>query len=364
MKRGISGVLGTALALAVFAAVPGAQAQERDAPMTREPALRAFGLQGGSGAYLGVSIADVDGTRAEDAGLDSEYGVYLEDVSGGGPADEAGLEPGDVLVAWNGERLESAAQLQRLVRETPAGREVTLTAVRNGGERDVTVELGDRADAMGNLRIFTVPREREALRDRLREGLDRRDRGNVRVEVFGRRARLGVSVQSLSDQLAEHFGVDGGMLVFSVSEDSPAEAAGVRAGDVIVEVAGEPVDDHGDIWRILSDREAGPVEVLVVRDGAERTLTVELDEDDVREGGSGGMFYFDDGNAVWMDGFRGSLVHPAPFRVDEVRIGPLELDALDLRLPVIEIPPIEIPAIEVPELVVPRVWTGVRTIDI
>lgn len=357
MKRGISGILGTALACSMFAAVPGVGAQEEDVPMTRQPALRAYGLAGGSGAYLGVRIQDVDEATAEEAGLDSEYGVYLEEVTEDGPAAEAGLESGDVLVAWNGQRLESVAQLRRLVRETPVGREVTLTAVRDEGERDVTVELGDRADAFGgNLRVFTVPRERQALRNRLREGIQRVRPSDVRIGVFGARPRLGVSVQSLSDQLADYFGVDGGMLVFSVSEDSPAEAAGIRAGDVIVEVDGDSVDDHGDIRRILGDREAGPVDVVVVRDGQRRTLAVELDEEDIGGGGSGGVYRYGDG--VWIEGLR-----TAPYRFEGVQVGPIELDAFDIEIPAIEIPRIEVPAIEVPSLVIPRVRTGVGVVE-
>jgi len=358
MKRGISGILATALGLAMFAVVPGVRAQEEDVPMTREPALRAYGLLGGSGAYLGVRIQDVDEARAEEAGLDSEYGVYLEEVTEDGPAAEAGLASGDVLVAWNGERLESVAQLQRLVRETPAGREVALTAVRDGREREVTIALGDRSDAMGNLRVFTVPREREVLRNRLREGVERiRPGAGVRIGVFGARPRLGVSVQSLSDQLAEYFGVEGGMLVFSVSEDSPAEAAGVRAGDVIVEVDGEAVDDHGDIGRILGDREAGPVDVVVVRDGQRRTLTVDLEEGDIGRGGSGGVYWYGDGTGMRLDGIR-----TEPFRFDGVELGPIELDAFDLEIPAIEIPRIDVPAIELPSLLIPRVRVVETTI--
>ena len=354
MKRGIIGVLGTALVWAMFAVVPGVRAQESDEPMAREPALRPMPLLGGSGAYLGVRLEDVDEERAEEAGLGSEYGVYLAEVTEDGPAAEAGLRSGDVLVAWNGERIESAAQLQRLVRETPAGRTVDLTAVREGSEREVTVELGDRADAMGGLRVFTVPRQRATLGGRLRESR-RTPRPDVRVRVFGAGPRLGVSVQSLSDQLAEYFGVDGGMLVFSVSEDSPAEAAGIRAGDVIIEVDGDPVDDHGDISRILADREAGPVDVRVVREGEERTLSVELEEGDGDWGGSGGVFYYDGGDAPWLDGVLSGALWSEPLRLDGFQVGPIELDALDLHIPTIEIPAIRIPSVELPALMIPAV---------
>ncbi|WP_419948294.1 S1C family serine protease [Candidatus Palauibacter sp.] len=98
----------------------------------------------GSGGYLGVNIADLDQAQASELGMERPYGVFINSVVTRGPADDAGLEDGDVIVRWNGERLESMAQLQRLARETPAGREVRLTVLRDGAEREVSLELGSR----------------------------------------------------------------------------------------------------------------------------------------------------------------------------------------------------------------------------
>lgn len=349
MKRALIGILGSTVAWALIGTTPGLRAQEREAPMARPPASGVLGLLG-SGGYLGVRIEDVDAGRAEDAGLSGEYGVWVEEVTEDGPAARAGLEAGDILTAWNGERLESVAQLQRLVRETPVGRAVEVTAVRDGRERTVSVEIGDRADAFGDLRVFTVPREREALRERLRGDMQNRLRGpsDVRIRVFGGRPRLGVSIQGLGDQLAEYFGVEGGALIASVREDSPAEAAGLRAGDVIVGIGGEDVDDAGDVGRILADRDAGPVEVRIVRDRSERTVTVELEEGGVGRSDGPGILYYGDGDGIWLDG-----VGVDPMSIEGFDIGPIELDAFDVRVPRIEVPDIRIPRIELPRLVVP-----------
>ena len=102
--------------------------------------------------------------------------------------------------------------------------------------------------------------------------------GMGRVFYLGGRPRLGANTQSLGDQLAEYFGVEGGVLVTSVHEDTPAAAGGLRAGDVIVGLGDEDIDDPGDLREALAEVEAGGGGGRIVRDGAEQTLTVELED--------------------------------------------------------------------------------------
>src|SRR2546421_3554498 len=87
--------------------------------------------------------------------------------------------------------------------------------------------------------------------------------------------RIGVSTQSLSKQLADYFGVkDGGVLINSVSDNSPAAKAGLKAGDVITAIDGEKITSPGDITRVLGKKETGDVSLTVVRDKNTRTVTV------------------------------------------------------------------------------------------
>ena len=118
----------------------------------------------------------------------------------------------------------------------------------------------------------------ELTEERLREARERAAEGLDRVFYLSGRPRLGANTQSLGDQLAEYFGVEGGVLVTSVHEDTPAAEGGLRAGDVIVGLGDEDIDDPDDLRRALSDLEPGEVSVRIVRDGAEQTLTVELEE--------------------------------------------------------------------------------------
>ena len=295
------GSLAVGLAVALVAGLyPGlapAAAQEDDEDERREQVRVAFS---GGGAYLGVEILDIDGERASELGMDRPYGVYIDGVIDGEPAAEAGMAEGDAVVAWNGERVESVAGLRRLVSETPPGRVVDLTVLRGGAEREVSVELAERTSffSRGRGLTFVSPqidltrvrpsasrdaRERalELTEERLRDLQERAAEGVGRAFYLTGRPRLGANTQSLGDQLSEYFGVEGGVLVTSVHEDTPAAEGGLRAGDVIVGLGDEDIDDPDDLRRALADLETGEVSVRVVRDGAEQTLTVELED---REG--------------------------------------------------------------------------------
>jgi serine protease Do len=309
-------------------------------------------IGGAGGSYLGVRIEDVDGARAEEVGLSGEYGVYVTSVVEEGPAADAGLREGDVIVRWNGDRIESVAQLQRRMGETPAGRTVSLGVLRDRADREFAIALGDRADQYGEAHVFTVPRGRVAIdradaseiRQRVVEGLARprvrsvTPRDGQAMGLFMGRPRLGVSIQSLGDQLAEYFDVDGGALVTAVTEDSPAEAAGIRAGDVITGIGGESVADPGDLLEALSELEAGAVEVTVMREGQRRSFTVELEEAE-RSGQSSLRFFGRDGDEVSID-----PISWEGFQMDEMDFSfDLDGETIDLVIPRIEIPEIAIP---------------------
>jgi serine protease Do len=289
--------------------VNGVAAQERQTPA--EPHAPAVGVapaapalmslrMTNSGSYLGVYIREVTHEDVDRLDLREERGALVTDVPDEGPAAEAGLEADDVIVSWNGARIESAAQLRRLVGETPAGRSVDLGYVRAGDQRTATIELGDRSSSVtrwsprGDLGAEIRGRLEESLGDtqfRLRELRD----GQGGFRMFMQGGRLGIGIQNLGDQLAEYFGADdGGVLVTSVREESPAAKAGLRAGDVILRVDDEPVTDPGDLMRAVAGSEAGEIELRILRDRQERTIRATLPEreDGLREMRSGNAYYF------------------------------------------------------------------------
>lgn len=278
-----------------------------DAP--RPPAL-AFRVQAG-GSFLGVGIEDVDAGDVERLRLPEERGALVTRVMEDSPAARAGLREGDVVLRWNEEPVESVAELRRLVRETPPGRTVGIRVFRDGGRKRVEATLEEREEG-AFFRGSIVPREMEEkvarrlerartqmeragrhlreerleehaqhLRDRLREVKHRLE--DLDLEVHGFRVgsrRLGLRLQPLTDQLAAYFGVDEGrgVLVASVRKGSPAERAGVRAGDVLLSLAGEEVNGPSDAAAALMGAEEGEVEIVVFRDGERSTLTARLPE--------------------------------------------------------------------------------------
>ena len=284
---------------------PGA-AQEPDEDRRRREVQFSFS---GGGGYLGVEIADVEDERASELEMDRPHGVYIVNTIDGEAAAEAGIEDGDVILAWNGERLESVAQLRRLTGETPSGRSVDLTVLRDGRELELTVELGSRSGFARGGGSWTVispqvdvervrdlarvrVREAEVAQERARELYGRVREAHERADEAGRAfylpglpslgfPSLGANTWSLGDQLAEYFGVEDGVLVTSVHEDTPAAEGGLLAGDVIVRIGDDHIGDQRDLREALAHREPGDVSIRIVRDGAAQTLTVEVAE---REG--------------------------------------------------------------------------------
>ena len=168
------------------------------------------------GSRLGVSINDISAGRAKELGLKEETGVEIGEVIPGSPAAEAGLQKGDVILRYRQDRVDSAAQLVRLVRETPAGRTVDLQIFRDGTARTVKVKVEEHHG--GRMRYgprhgVTPPPHIEIPDIVIPEIPDIPDFHAAPSSV-----RLGVQVEPLSGQLAEYFGVQGGggVLVRSV----------------------------------------------------------------------------------------------------------------------------------------------------
>ena len=340
------------IALALI--VGGLPAQERQERARADDARAAYRVAPsvmsfrsvGSGSYLGVFIREVTSEDVERLELAEERGALVTDVPDEGPAAEAGIEADDVIVSWNGSRVESAAQLRRVVSETPAGRSVEVGYVRDGRQRTASVEVADRRPALARFAEPTpmAPEARQRLEESMGELRERfRARpGDGHGYVFMRGGRLGVGIQSLTDQLAEYFRApDGGVLVTSVRDDSPAQAAGLRAGDVIVRVGDEEVEDPGDLMSEISRAEAGDVELRIVRDGREQSVRVTLPErgEGERGFGSGNAFFFT------PETFFGHDHGPSGIAWQET-LGAFELPDFEFALPNFEFTLPEIPEID------------------
>ena len=225
--------------------------------------------------WLGVSISEVTADKAKELKLPAERGVLLTDVEADSTAAKAGLKSGDVITEFNGQRLEGTAQFTRLVRETPAGRTAQITYWRDGRSQSISVQLGERRSAfkMGP-RDFDFKFEMPQL-DRLRALPEIRA-----FSLLGGRPLLGIDAEDLSGQLGTYFGApDGeGVLVRSVNEGSPAEKAGLKAGDVITQVNGERVRTTSDLReKLRAVTEKKTVVLGVLRNRSQVSVNVEIE---------------------------------------------------------------------------------------
>jgi serine protease Do len=269
----------------------------RDAGRQARQAVRALRL--GVGGRLGVSLAEVDAEDAARLKLGDARGALVREVEKDSAAEAAGLRADDVVLSFDGEAVRSAAQLARLVRETPGGRAVALEVSRAGARQRLTATLREpRAMAWSDLGDFDfdlhgldAPGAPRPLVPPVppvppvAPHLPRFDR-DWSWSFGGRGAgRLGIGVQDLDGQLAGYFKVEEGVLVTHVREDSAAARAGLEAGDVIVKAGGKAVDDGTELRRIVREAEAGSVLKLgVVREGRALDLEVTLPRDAERRG--------------------------------------------------------------------------------
>ncbi|MEO7651492.1 MAG: PDZ domain-containing protein [Bryobacteraceae bacterium] len=231
-----------------------------------------------SSSFLGVGVAEIDRERAKALNLKEERGVEVKKVDAESPAAMAGLQENDVVLEYNGQRVEGSEQFIRLVRETPAGRQSKLLISRGGSTQTVTATIGERSGpAMfgGEGMPFIMPRIPEFRMPDM-----------PRTMMSWQSATLGVESESLGSQLAEFFGVKDGVLVRSVVKGSAAEKAGIKAGDVITKVDDQKAASPKDISKTLQslkDKKTFPV--TLVRNKKEKTVSVTI-EDKRSSGGS------------------------------------------------------------------------------
>ncbi len=231
--------------------------------------------EGGAGSsYLGVDIADVSAERLSELKLKEEHGAEITEVDQDAPAGKAGLHEHDVIVSLNGTAVESAAQLRRMIKETPPGRVVSLGISRDGQPMTVKVQLADRHKSMAwEPEMPKIPKmpDMPTIPD-----FDM----PVSVVVVHQLARSGLMVENITPQLGDFFGVkDGkGVLVRSVEKGSRGEKAGFHAGDVVVKVNNEPVHDTSDFAHTIRSLSSHTVTVTVMRDKKEQNLTLTLPE--------------------------------------------------------------------------------------
>jgi serine protease Do len=231
------------------------------------------------GSYLGVGLGEIDEARAKNLGLPEPAGVEVTNVDSKSPADAAGIQRGDVILEFGGQKVVGGEHFIRLVRETPVGRKVAMKVFRGGSSLNLTAAIGRRdSPSVPHVSIFGHCEDgQENCIDIQIPKFNFRslDFDIPRPNFVVKNRGLGVEMEEIDGQLAEHFGVKEGVLLRSVDADSPASKAGLLAGDVLVSIAGKPVQDVKDVRNALHSAQAGAIALEVMRNKSKRTLQLE-----------------------------------------------------------------------------------------
>lgn len=191
-----------------------------------------------------------------------ETGVTVREVMPRSGADGAGVREGDVLVECEAERVASGAEVVRMLEEAPFGSVVHIGLVREGRKLDLKARL----DASRREHLMAP-----FMSGPVREG------PYLRSLPGGGTERLGLTVTDLTRQLAEFFGADDGVLVISVRHWSPADRAGLRAGDVVTGMSSHRVRNERDLAAALHRNLRGTRLTLAVRrDGRNAVIEVRV----------------------------------------------------------------------------------------
>ncbi len=253
-------------------------------------------LTGDDAGWLGVGITDLDEKKRESLGIDKKHVVIVTEIYEDSPAEEAGIQAGDVIVSMSGNDVTSTNQLIALVAGMDPYTKLEIELLRDGkkviknlvlGVRPHRFVLGDDGEHLSGLRGLAALgilglEGLEALGN-----LDRMFIPTVNIGMgWAGKGRLGVYVDDLSAGLAEYFQIpDGnGVLVEEIVEDSPAEAAGIEAGDVIIKIGDTAVADTDELVDAISDLAADvPTPIVVIRKGSEVIMEVTVAEPDADE---------------------------------------------------------------------------------
>ena len=249
---------------------------------TTARAHSASGMEAAETPYLGVSAQDINSDRAKALKLKEERGVEVTSVEADSAADKAGLKVGDVVLEFNGQKVEGWEHLKRLVRETPIHREIRIGIWRNGAEQTLTASMGARRAMQmdfgnGNMVVPMQPSQPSQPMPPM-PPMPQLDIPQFRT-LMGT-STLGIMGEALGQesQLAEFFGVKEGVLVRSVTKGSAADKAGMKAGDVVTRIDDTAISSPQEISRTLrTARNKGTVNVTVVRNRKEVTLSVTLE---------------------------------------------------------------------------------------
>jgi len=218
--------------------------------------------------WLGVRIQEVTDDIAEGLSMTATQGALVAGVTEKGPAEAAGIEPGDVILEFNGQKVTAMHELPRLVADEPIGKEVPVLVLRKGEQKTVTVKLGRLEDSEATVAAAAAAKTPEA------------EQPTPPPVITG---PLGLSLSDLSPTLRTKYGIKEavtGVVVTDVADGSIAAEKRVQAGDVIVEISQEGVASPADVEKrieaLKKDGRKSALLLLANKDGDLRFVAVKI----------------------------------------------------------------------------------------
>lgn len=254
------------------------------------PALLLHSSQG----YLGIDYRDLDNDRARTLKVRDGHGVEVVTVDHDAPAGKAGLRVHDVILQLNGQSVDNADQLHRMLHDIPAGGAVNFLVSRGGSAVNVSAQLVDRAVLQQEAwpRHYSAPEDNSVVGRRRGAFIGSGDSGEAfsggsetstshgfmgwSLGKTNNLPPVGATVDPLGSQLADYFGVKHGVLIKSVDDGTPAANAGLKAGDVVLKIGQTEMKTPSAWEHALRSNEGKSVPVTILRDHKQQILTLTL----------------------------------------------------------------------------------------
>ncbi len=196
--------------------------------------------------FLGLVPQDIDDTMAKAMKLSTTSGALVGDVTSGSPADKGGIKVGDIITAVNGKSVENSTELRNTIAGIEPGTDVDVTLLRNGKEQHATVKLGERPSD---------------------EALAKGNNGSQEPQTS---EKLGITVQNLNAALAKQYNIQGdkGVVITKVVQGSPADDAGVKAGDLVIQANQQDVKNAEEFNKALGHLKSDESVALLLKRGS------------------------------------------------------------------------------------------------
>lgn len=204
--------------------------------------------------WLGVGIQDVDLDLAKSFGLEKPNGALVSQVVENGPAEDGGIELGDIIVEFDGQQIMESADLPHVVGRTAPGKRVTVQVFREGKSKSLKIKTGE---------------------------LDSSD-SRVAGSAANKKAtggRLGLVVLDLNDAQKSRLKIENGVVVSEVVTGKPASASGIRSGDIVTSIDNKATKDLAAFKKVVKALPANKhVAVRIVRGGQPAFIAIEVGE--------------------------------------------------------------------------------------